>query len=271
MSEWNRIERGTGRPLLLLHGGGSSARAWLPVLDLLAAHRRVIALDFPGFGRTPPLAGDEPFSMDLAMRELAAELARLGIGTPVDMAGNSMGGWMAFEAAKRGMAASVVAIGPAGLWSPGMPRPTRLQFRLALASAWLVRTPARTLLRFPAARAAVLSVPVKYPRRLTTAEAIGIVDDLYRSTPTLRRALHVAFHTRFEGGQHISTPMTVAFGSHDHMVRPGDSRFLDQLPAQTRVVTLPGCGHMPMWDDPELVARTILDGIATPTVGEVGA
>ncbi|MFI5782081.1 alpha/beta fold hydrolase [Nocardia sp. NPDC051570] len=270
MTVWNRIDRGTGRPLVLLHGGGSSARCWLPVIDLLAAHRRVIALDFPGFGRTPAIT-DRPFSMDLAMRVLAEELDRLGIGTPVDIAGNSMGGWMALEAAKRGMASSVVAIGPAGLWAHGMPRLTRLQFRTGLVGAPLVHTPARALLRYPVVRAVALGIPVANPRGLSTDDAVGIVEDIHRSAPTLRRALTVAYHSRFEGGQQISVPITLAFGARDHMVRVRDSRFLDQLPAHTRQVVLPGCGHMPMWDDPALIARTILDGITVASVDEVSA
>lgn len=261
MTQWHRIDRGTGEPLLLLHGGGSSSRSWLPVIDLLAAHRRVIALDFPGFGRTPPIT-DRPFDMATAMTELAAELDRLGIHEPVDIAGNSMGGWMALEAAKRGMARSVVAIGPAGLWSPGMPLRTRLQFLFGFLGGLLVRTPVRALLSYAAVRAVVLAVPVRHPRRMTPAQATGFFTDLATSAPTLRRALRVAFHTRFEAGHDIPVPITLAFGSHDHMVRAHDSRHLDQLPAHVHVLTLPDCGHMPMWDHPDLVARTILDGTA---------
>ncbi|WP_067715948.1 alpha/beta fold hydrolase [Nocardia yamanashiensis] len=271
MTTWNRIDRGAGRPLVLLHGGGSSARSWLPVIDLLAARRRVIALDLPGFGDTPALNGG-PFTMARLMDELAAELDRLGIATPVDMAGNSMGGWLALEAATRGLASSVVGIGPAGLWNPAMPIRTRLQFFAGIAGAWTVRTPARALLRYPVVRTLALSAPLHHPERLSTGEAIGIVEDLYRSLPTLRRALRIAFHSRFEGGRHLSIPITLAFGSHDRMVRPRDSRFLDQLPPHTRTITLLDCGHMPMWEDPELIARTILHGIETPSnAGELGA
>ncbi len=99
---WHRIERGVGRPLVLLHGGGASAMTWLPVLDRLAAHRRVIALDMPGFGETP-LPPDAEFSMAYMMDQFAVELTRLGINEPVDIAGNSMGGLIALEAAKRGL------------------------------------------------------------------------------------------------------------------------------------------------------------------------
>ncbi|WP_280465589.1 alpha/beta fold hydrolase [Nocardia brasiliensis] len=259
MTGWNRIDVGTGRPLVLLHGGGSSVRSWLPVVDLLATERRVLALDFPGFGRTPALAEPE-FDMAVAMRELAAELARIGVRTPVDIAGNSMGGWLALEAAKRGLARSVVAVGPAGLWAESMPFRTRAQFAAGFFGAWLFHTRARVLLRSPLLRAAALSTPVKHPRNFTYAEAIDFFDDLRISAPTLRRALHVARTSRFEGGQGITVPITLAFGSHDRMVRAGDSRFLDQLPDDVRIVRLPDCGHMPMWDKPVLVARTILAG-----------
>ena len=53
--------------------------------------------------------------------------------------------------------------------------------------------------------------------------------------------------------------VTIAWGEKDRLL-PKKARLLDELPPQTREVTLPGCGHLPMWDDPELVARTILDG-----------
>jgi hypothetical protein len=43
--------------------------------------------------------------------------------------------------------------------------------------------------------------------------------------------------------------------------RPAKTRLRDELPAATRYLTLPGCGHLAMWDDPDLVADTILEAI----------
>ena len=51
------IRQGAGKPLLLVHGLGSSSRNWDPVMAGLAERREVIAVDLPGFGRTPPLPG----------------------------------------------------------------------------------------------------------------------------------------------------------------------------------------------------------------------
>ena len=51
---------GTGEPLLLVHGTGSSLRIWDPVIERLAARRAVIAVDLPGFGVSPPLKPSGP-------------------------------------------------------------------------------------------------------------------------------------------------------------------------------------------------------------------
>jgi pimeloyl-ACP methyl ester carboxylesterase len=52
--------RGTGEPLLLVHGTGSSLRVWDPLVERLAARRTVIAVDLPGFGASPPLTPSGP-------------------------------------------------------------------------------------------------------------------------------------------------------------------------------------------------------------------
>ncbi|MFI6867697.1 alpha/beta fold hydrolase [Nocardia sp. NPDC050406] len=260
MSEWNRIERGSGRPLVLLHGAGGTARNWLPVMDRLAQERRVIALDFPGFGRTP-FPDDAEFSMDWAMAQLAAEFQRLGLDGPVDLAGNSMGGWFALEAAKRGMAGAVVAVAPAGLWQHGMPPLLYAQFQAMLAGSMLTRGAGGAFLRIPAIRYAGLAVIASRPWRIDAAEGIRMVRDLDRSERALRIAVGHARGLRFEGGQRIATPVTVAFGTRDLMLPPRVSQLRSELPAHTRWVRLPGCGHVPMSDAPTLVAQTILDGI----------
>src|SRR5690349_3737798 len=55
---WHHVERGRGRPLVLLHGIGMSHAAWTPVMGRLARERRVIAVDLAGFGRSAPLPDD---------------------------------------------------------------------------------------------------------------------------------------------------------------------------------------------------------------------
>jgi pimeloyl-ACP methyl ester carboxylesterase len=57
----------------------------------------------------------------------------------------------------------------------------------------------------------------------------------------------------------LHRPVTVAWGEKERLI-PKKARLLAELPPQTRVVTLSGCWHVPMWDDPELVVNTIIEG-----------
>ena len=65
---------------------------------------------------------------------------------------------------------------------------------------------------------------------------------------------------RIEAGTTFACPVTIAWGSHDFLLltRPHSARARERLP-QARHVTLHGCGHIPTWDDPQQVARVILE------------
>ena len=106
---------GAGPPLLLVHGLGASLRIWDPQVARLARERDVIAVDMPGFGDSPLLTGGEsptPWALAAALARLCDEL---GIERP-HVAGNSLGGWVAIEMAKRDEVSTLCLISPAGLW-----------------------------------------------------------------------------------------------------------------------------------------------------------
>jgi nitronate monooxygenase len=257
---WHRIDNGSGQPVVLLHGGGSSSDSWRPVLDKLATRRRVIAFDLPGFGRTPA-PPDIEYTTEWQVARLADELTRIGIDTPVDLVGNSMGGWLALEAAKLGLARSVVAIGPAGLWHHGMPLPMQTQFQLLLLGTWATRGTRRRLLRQSWLHSAALSLIVANPAHIPPDALIDIANTFDNSRTTLRPLLRTARTRSFRDGQNINVPVTIAYGTHEKIVRPSTGQFRDQLPPHTRWINLPGCGHVPMSDNPDLITQTILDGI----------
>src|SRR5215204_5220054 len=104
---------GSGDPLLLIHGLGSQYQVWEPVMDRLAAEREVIGVDLPGFGQSPPLPDGVEADYAAMTDAVASFLDEIGWERP-HVAGNSLGGWVALELAKRGRARSVAAIGPAG-------------------------------------------------------------------------------------------------------------------------------------------------------------
>ncbi len=88
--------RGTGEPLLLLHGGLGSIEMFGPVLTKLAATRQVIGVDLQGHGRTE--LGDRKMSLVDMGDDMAVILGQLGY-EQVDVMGYSLGAGVAFRLA----------------------------------------------------------------------------------------------------------------------------------------------------------------------------
>src|SRR6201997_1298693 len=109
-----RMHRGgTGQPLLLLHGIGAIWRAWSPVLSYLEAYHDVIVPTLHGHAGGPALGSEVAPSVEALVDGIETELDRMGFER-VHIAGNSLGGWIGIELARRGRAQSLVLISPAG-------------------------------------------------------------------------------------------------------------------------------------------------------------
>jgi pimeloyl-ACP methyl ester carboxylesterase len=250
------VSAGGGEPLLLIHGLGASSGVWEPVLDLLRGEREVLVLDMPGFGEAPALPADvEPTAANLAAALHEACLAR-GIERP-HVAGNSLGGWAGLEMGRFGWAASVTALSPAGLWrAPLGPRkrdarPWARRLRPLIAGAVWVPPLRRRMLSTFAAR------PERIPADAGRELVLGWIDS--NGYEGANRAMRS--HIFEPEGYPEGVPVTIAWGEHDRLVGPPKP---ERRPAGTRFLVLPGVGHTPMWDDPELIARTLLEGSATP-------
>ena len=89
---------GSGRPMILLHGGLGSGEMFGPTLPLLAADHQVIAVDLQGHGRTADI--DRPIDVRLMGDDIAALIGHLGLDKP-DVVGYSLGGGVAFQTAVR--------------------------------------------------------------------------------------------------------------------------------------------------------------------------
>lgn len=253
---WHFTEQGVGRPLLLLHGIGMTHAAWQPVLPLLAQERRVIAFDTAGFGQTPSLpAHMAPTTVNL-VRQLRETLRQMGIEEPVDIAGNSMGGWMALEAARVGMARSVVALSPAGLWEAPPAHVKHIFFNMRRITR-MAPGVVRLLLRSGLLRELLLAVPLTTGSRRMPHAAAMAAAQAFVDAPGFDSTF--AHAEAFRGGHEVRVPLTVAFGTHDWLLTRS-ARLRHELPAHTRWLEPKGWGHVPMWKDPEGVAQLILEG-----------
>src|SRR4051794_7966092 len=106
---------GEGEPLVLVHGFTATWRCWHPVLADLVARFEVIAPTLHGHDGGPPLPDGPGHTISDAADHFERLLDDLGVET-AHFAGNSMGGAISLEMAKRGRARSVVAISPGGGW-----------------------------------------------------------------------------------------------------------------------------------------------------------
>ena len=249
---------GTGPPLVLLHGAGHRRQAWLPVMQRLTRYRDVITVDMPGFGESPPLPDHLPYELDTAVIVLKEFFTDLGLDRP-HVAGNSMGGLVSLVLAQQGMVASATALSPAGLWSP-------MERRVSLC---LVRSVHRTarymppklalrLSRSAAGRTLMCGILFGRPDLL---EPQDLLDDMRAMidavgfVPTLAAGNKIIFV-----GQVPDVPVTIAWGSRDWLMRRPRGESVIRLIPHARLLRLPGCGHVPMNDNPELVAHVLLTG-----------
>jgi pimeloyl-ACP methyl ester carboxylesterase len=247
------IRSGTGEPLVLIHPVGASLVVWEPVLAALAAHRDVVAVDMSGFGRSPPLErGEDPTPQVLA-RALAAFLDELGI-EDAHLAGNSLGAWVALELAKAGRGRSVTGLAPAGFWARPL-GPRRSAARTA-GRALLPLMP--LLLRTTRGRRLALGGTVARPDRVPPDQALRLVRDYVRS-PAYVRANAAMRSSVFSGIEEVRVPVTLAWAEHDRLVTQPE-----EAVRGARSLVLRGCGHIPMWDDPDQVAQVLLEGTRSP-------
>lgn len=127
------LEGGEGPPIVLLHGRGSAATSWAPLMPALSRSRRVLAVDLPGFGASSGHrfhGGGAESALAFFVDPIAAWLEGESIEAPV-LVGHSLGGLCAIELALRGRVAprALALIAPMGV-GPEATLPGRLFFRL---------------------------------------------------------------------------------------------------------------------------------------------
>jgi pimeloyl-ACP methyl ester carboxylesterase len=159
-SPLNVERRGSGPPLLLVHGLGASWPSWSPVLDELARHRQIVAIDLPGFGGSDPLPVGVTFA---GLTDAVAEFISSEGLDGVDTVGSSMGARIVLELARRGVGGDTVALNPGGFWSRGELRYFSTSLRASIAWCSACNRPCRrspATLRDDGAAGAVLGCPL---------------------------------------------------------------------------------------------------------------
>jgi pimeloyl-ACP methyl ester carboxylesterase len=252
----NQHRGGSGEPLVLLHGIGHTWRGFRPMLPWLEPHFDVLAVDLPGFGHSARFHHGTVPSPEALADSVAEAMDAAGFET-AHMAGNSLGGWVALELARRGRARTCTAISPAGL---AHGRENQLARSVLLAMRWLARnSPAREpLLRNPATRTLFAGPTLGRPWRADPDDLLE-QSRLFADAPGFDATLDQTLGRQVTGLSEIGCPVLVLWGTRDVVLLPRQGRRFQALIPDCELRYLRGLGHVPMSDDPELLAGAISD------------
>lgn len=258
----HNVRTGSGKPLVLVHGLGSSHRNWDPIVPALSKEREVVALDLPGFGRTPPLPDVTIATLTDSLREFldTEDLS------DADVVGSSMGARMVLELARRGHRGNVVSLDPGGFWNDNQVR----IFGASITASVALVSRIQPLLPFvtgnPVTRTLALAqfsaAPWKLPKGLVLRELRGFDDEKSPSLSDARKALiHGPRQEGMPDGSRDGSrdgKIFIGWGRQDKVTLPSEAKVAMQKFPDAELHWFDRCGHFPHWDQPEQTVRFVL-------------
>jgi pimeloyl-ACP methyl ester carboxylesterase len=255
---------GQGSDLVLLHGLGNTWEVWKPVIAGLETRHRVTALTLPGHHGGPEYQGQGDATVAGLADQVIAMLKAQGI-TQAHVVGNSLGGWLAIELARRGFAQSVTAFSPAGGWRTDADyRAVSIRFRIAYALIGVALFVATLFSGSTWLRKLLTKQAMEHGERLTPAEFVGSLRAMAKTrifVPLLRTMGRDGPVAALDPGR---VPVRVAWGGCDAVIpyRRYGELFGERI-VGAEAMTVEGVGHVPMLDDPGRVVASILE-VTTP-------
>ena len=253
------LERGNGRPLLLVHGFPLDHTMWAAQIESLAAHCRVIAPDLPGFGRSPARKKqDHKATMEQFAETLADLLDALGISEPAIVCGLSMGGYVALQYWRKHAARL------AGL----ILCDTRATADTPEAAA-ARRTMADRVLREGMAPLAETMLPKLFAettrqRQPQVVEALRAVFDAGNPLGIAAAARGMAERPDMTSAlAEIRCPTLVIVGQEDAISPPAEMGAIARAIPGAKFIDIPAAGHMAPLENPTAVNAAIAEFIAT--------
>ncbi len=252
------IDLGAGPPVVMVHGWGDSTYTWhRNVAQLTAAGLRAVLVDQPGMGRSSAPPPPDAFRLEGQTRHVLAAADRLGLER-FRLIGHSMGGAIVLELCRahpdrveRAVVVAPICHHPRRLASarPGLHRVARL-------------VPRQPLVRFTLRKLFVDRTQVD--RRLVEeyARAAARPDYELNLARLARRFFSPAFDRMVDSYAEIRTPIMVIWGERDPWlsVRRG-SMLAETLPSSVLHI-IPGTGHMPHMERPDLVNPLLVEHLA---------
>jgi pimeloyl-ACP methyl ester carboxylesterase len=263
---------GSGEPLVLIHGYANTWRTWEPVLPALTERHDVLAPTLCGHYEGEPLGEGVEVSMAALTDGVERAMDAAGFES-AHLCGNSLGGWIALDLARRGRARSVVCLAPAGGWEHGSRAERRLRrlFKIGgMLNARLDRH-AERLVRRPGVRKLLFAGAMAHPERLTPRLAAHRIHAAARCTIYWELMEAILRDGPPDWLGEVEADVLVGWPEHDRLLTMKSySRPFREVLRGAEWRELPGVGHVPMIDDPALVSRTILEWAAAHSREAVG-
>jgi len=234
---------------------------WAPVLPALERRFDVLAPTLGGHCGAEAWPADREPTVAALADAAEAELDAAGFET-AHIAGNSLGGWLALELAKRGRARSVIGLAPAGGWNEGDDREQRRLkgfFHRTRKLTELAHPRARVLVTRPGLRKLMFRDVMEHGERLKPGDALHMMQGVLECSVFFDFVEAVIRDGPAVALEDISCPVLLAWCEKDKIFPIDRYEKAFAGVAGVEVTRLPGCGHLPMADDPELVTRTIAD------------
>jgi pimeloyl-ACP methyl ester carboxylesterase len=248
----NYVDIGEGElePIVFVHGLGGQWQNWLENIPRAALERRVIAVDLPGFGRTP--MPRERVTISGFGRCVDALCENLSLGR-VDMVGNSMGGYVAAEVAIQfpERIDQLILVSAAGITSADIARrPIYTAGRIATAMVSYGAARHRQIASRPKSRHMALALVARYPSLLRADLAF---EGFFKGAgkpgfdDALRACLEYDFRDRLP---EIRQPTLIVWGEKDSIIPVKDAAEFERLIPDSRKVVMRDTGHIPMAERP---------------------
>lgn len=244
--------------LVLVHGLGSAATAWKPIIPVLSEKFNVITVDLPGHGQSTfdPAQAMDPQSLALLLRDSIK--TNHGIDE-FHIVGNSLGGWISLELASSAPAnvKSVTGLAPAGLWlAPYSARYPGTAIAKALAKAVKLVAP--------------FVADIEYARKIGFADVSPRWKEFSKEIcldATMAMANSTGYYPawdgmltrRFDSPISSDIPVTVIFGDSDNTLPARDCQERTLMPDHAQWFIFEETGHAPMWDSPQQCIEKILE------------
>lgn len=248
---------GKGSPLVLIHGLSMAAQVWDPVIPFLRPKHEVHALTLPGHHGGALIEAGHEVTIGSITSAVCTQLDEIGLQS-AHLAGNSLGGWIALEVARRGRAKSVTALSPAGAWSSSYDA-TRLSYLLLVGAAVTRRPLTQRLMSNRFLRSQMLRKLAERSDTMTPQQIKAVAADMSECTILKDLLSHVKRSGPIPALHPAPCPIRLAWSGEDKTLpyRRYGRPMLHAIP-EAELLFLPGVGHVPMYDNPRLVADTII-------------